>query len=187
MNVESASLISVFETEFEKLAGRCYVASSVKTVADIVLGIASQNKCVNLVRQRLNIDDEDQIKTMLADHGFTILELEEAADPISLLSKADLSLTRVDMLIAETGTLVMSTSADEGKLSSCLPPIHIGIVSGENIVRTLHDAAAYLRRHFESPGSVSFVSGPSRTGDIEMKLILGVHGPHQVHVIILMR
>jgi L-lactate dehydrogenase complex protein LldG len=185
MKAESASLIPVFETEFEKVGGRCHVASSVKEIAEIILEIASQNKCANLVKQRLEIDGEDQIKTLLADHGRNIIELENVSDPVSLLSKADLAVTRVDMLIAETGTMVITTRTDEARLASCLPRIHIGIVRGENIVQTLLNAAAYLRREFESPGAVSFVSGPSRTADIEMKLILGVHGPHQVHAIIL--
>jgi L-lactate dehydrogenase complex protein LldG len=178
-------VLSVFEAELEKVGGTCHVASSVKEIAEIISEIASENESVTLVKQRVDIDGEDEIRTLLASYGYDIIELEETADPVSVLSKADLAVTRVDMLIAETGTMVMSTRADEARLASCLPRIHIGIVRGENIVRTPRDAAAYLRKEFESPGAVSFVSGPSRTADIEMTLILGVHGPHQVHAIIL--
>jgi len=185
MRAESVSLVSTFETELEKLGGKFYVASDANEIADRILKIASQNNCVNIVKQRINIDNEEHINQFLVNHGFTIVGLEEASDPISILNKADVAVTRADMLIAETGTLVASTHTDITKLASCLPRIHVVIALEDDIVRTHHDATAYLRKQFESPGSVSFISGPSRTADIEMKLILGVHGPHQVHVIIL--
>jgi L-lactate dehydrogenase complex protein LldG len=139
------------------------------------------------VKQRLGIEGEEQIKTELQHHGVHVSELEECEKPVDTLSTADMAITPTDLLIANTGTLAISTKSDEERLASCLPGIHVAIMSTGKIASNPLGAARYLsdRLQSESPNSVTFVSGPSRTADIEMKLILGVHGPHQVHVIIL--
>ena len=180
-------LVEVFSKEIESLSGKCYQASNLAEVIRIILGIVAQNNCLLVVKQRLGLEGEEQIKTELEHHGVRVSELEECEKPIDTLSAADMAITPADLLIAKTGTVAISTKSDEERLASCLPRIHVAIISNGRIAPDPLDAARYLndRLESESPGSVTFVSGPSRTADIEMKLILGVHGPHQVHVIIL--
>jgi len=88
--------------------------------------------------------------------------------------------------IAETGTLMLLSGAGTPASVSLLPETHVAVVPAERIVATMEDAFALLRA--ERPGllprSINFISGPSRTGDIEQTIVLGAHGPCRVHILI---
>jgi L-lactate dehydrogenase complex protein LldG len=87
--------------------------------------------------------------------------------------------------IAETGTLMLLSGPDTHAATSLLPDTHIAVVPASRILRSLEDAWDLLRRERGAlPRQVAFVSGPSRTADIEMTLVLGIHGPYRVHVIL---
>ena len=88
--------------------------------------------------------------------------------------------------IAETGTLMLLSVPTTFPATSLLPDTHIALVRKSRILRSMEDGWDLLRReHGELPRQVAFVSGPSRTADIEMTLVLGIHGPYRVHVILL--
>ena len=92
-----------------------------------------------------------------------------------------------DYLEFETGTLVELCTDDSHRLASTLPGTHIGLVLEEDLVEGLSDAASLIRDFYESNprhATATFISGPSRTADIEMRLTLGVHGPASAHVVI---
>jgi len=86
--------------------------------------------------------------------------------------------------IAETGTLVLLSGADTPPTVSLLPETHIAVVSRARIVRSMEDAWALLRAEGGLPRAVNFISGPSRTADIEQTVTLGAHGPYRVHIVI---
>ena len=87
--------------------------------------------------------------------------------------------------LAENGTLMLLSGQDNHATTSLLPDHHIAIVPASRIVRAMEDGWDLLRReHGSLPRQVNFVSGPSRTADIEMTLVMGAHGPFSVHVII---
>lgn len=87
--------------------------------------------------------------------------------------------------VAETGSLLMLSGPDAYASASLLPESHIAIVHESRIVAAMEDAFALARRERgELPRAASFISGPSRTGDIEQTIVLGAHGPYRVHVII---
>lgn len=86
--------------------------------------------------------------------------------------------------IAETGTLVMTSGPRTPAAVSLLPETHIAVVSKARIVPGMEDAWELLRAAVEPmPRAVNFISGPSRTADIEQTVTLGAHGPYRVHVI----
>jgi L-lactate dehydrogenase complex protein LldG len=86
---------------------------------------------------------------------------------------------------AETGTLVLLSSPQTWASGALLPETHIAVVPASRIVAGHEDAFALIRaERGELPRAVNFVSGPSRTGDIEQTIILGAHGPYRVHVIV---
>jgi len=89
--------------------------------------------------------------------------------------------------IAETGTLMLLSGPDTPPGASLLPETHIAIVNSNRIVRGMEDAWELLRaeRPLALPRAVSFISGPSRTADIEQTVTLGAHGPYRVHIILL--
>ena len=87
--------------------------------------------------------------------------------------------------IAETGTLMMTSGPDTPAAVSLLPETHIAVVSKARIVPGMEDAWGLLRAEFEHmPRAVNFISGPSRTADIEQTVTLGAHGPYRVHIIL---
>lgn len=86
---------------------------------------------------------------------------------------------------AETGSLVLLSGPDTYASAGLLPETHIALVPASRIVAGHEDAFALIRaERGELPRAVNFVSGPSRTGDIEQTIVLGAHGPYRVHVII---
>jgi L-lactate utilization protein LutC len=97
---------------------------------------------------------------------------------------ADLGVTGVDYLIAETGSLVLCARPEEPRSFSLLPPIHIAVAESSQLLADLfdlfdkHDRAAI-------PSCLSLITGPSKTGDIELRLVTGVHGPGEVHVVLI--
>jgi L-lactate dehydrogenase complex protein LldG len=99
------------------------------------------------------------------------------ADPVGI--------TGVFCAIAETGTLMTVTGRDTPATLSLLPETHVAVVRKSRIVPGMEEAWRLLRDELrESPRAVSFISGPSRTADIEQTVTLGAHGPYRVHVIL---
>jgi L-lactate dehydrogenase complex protein LldG len=87
--------------------------------------------------------------------------------------------------IAETGTVLLLSSPETPKLTALLPETHICVVRTARMLDTMEDSFALLRREIgEPPRSIFFVSGPSRTADIEQTIVIGAHGPYRVHVIL---
>ncbi|MDE0158783.1 MAG: lactate utilization protein [Candidatus Dadabacteria bacterium] len=105
------------------------------------------------------------------------------------LATADIGITGADFAIADTGTLVLLSGPEQPRLTSLLPPVHIAILEKENIVLDIHALFAKLGESYEKNYDelctcISFITGPSRTADIELNLTLGVHGPGRAIVII---
>ena len=87
--------------------------------------------------------------------------------------------------VADTGTLMLLSAPDTPAATSLLPETHIAIVETRRIVPFMEDAWRLLREEKRSlPRAVNFVSGPSRTADIEQTVTLGAHGPYRVHLIL---
>jgi L-lactate dehydrogenase complex protein LldG len=108
----------------------------------------------------------------------------------TLLARADLGLSGVDYVIAETGTLVLMARAGQMRGVSLLPPVHIAVARTSQVIATLADYLLLAQAAGADPqeyltSCVSFVTGPSRTGDIELKLTVGVHGPGELHLVLL--
>lgn len=88
--------------------------------------------------------------------------------------------------IAETGTLMTVSGPGTPATASLLPETHVAIVSASRIVRGMEEAWQLMREELKSPPrAVSFISGPSRTADIEQTVTLGAHGPYRVHILLL--
>lgn len=88
--------------------------------------------------------------------------------------------------IAETGTLMLCGSPDSPATVSLLPETHIALVPASRIVAGMEEGFALARAELgQLPRAVNFISGPSRTGDIEQTIVLGAHGPYRVHLILL--
>lgn len=94
------------------------------------------------------------------------------------------AITSCEFLVARTGTVVVSSAGNSGRQLMVFPPIHLVIATKKRLVPYLSDAITALQHQYGDnfPSLVSFVSGPSRTADIEKTLVLGAHGPKQLQV-----
>jgi len=93
--------------------------------------------------------------------------------------------TGVFCALAETGTLMMTSGPDAPATVSLLPETHVAVVPAERIVALMEDGWDLARAQFgQLPRAVNFISGPSRTGDIEQTIVLGAHGPYRVHIVV---
>ncbi|MBM3296105.1 MAG: [Fe-S]-binding protein [Candidatus Aminicenantes bacterium] len=105
--------------------------------------------------------------------------------------EADIGLSGANLAVAETGTLVIVSNEGNARLVTTLPPVHIALISAEKFVADMEQAVPLLKALVTSSSGlkmtsyVSFITGPSKTTDIEKELVLGVHGPREVHIIIL--
>jgi L-lactate dehydrogenase complex protein LldG len=79
---------------------------------------------------------------------------------------------------------VLDSAAERHRLVSLVPPVHIAIISASKIRETLGEVLALLRSAGEISPAVTFITGPSRTADIELTLAIGVHGPQELYVIV---
>ncbi len=122
------------------------------------------------------------IRTADYDSLRSIPEAESRAE----LFAADVGITSVSQAIAETGTLVMCALPGQERLTSLLPLVHLAIVLESQIVPDLFDTLTQLRLPDKAalPSNVTLITGPSKTGDIELQLTTGVHGPGRWHVLI---
>ena len=100
---------------------------------------------------------------------------------------ADVGISNVHRLIAETGTVVMATEPNEPRSVSLLPPVHIAVAERSQLLPDLFDLFDLFspsRPANLPPSCLTLITGPSKTGDIELQLVTGVHGPGEVHVIV---
>ncbi len=100
------------------------------------------------------------------------------------LAGADLAITGARQAIAETGTLLLAASAANPRSASNLPPVHLAVIRPAQIVSTLYDLAPRLAQEAAQASCLMFITGPSRTSDIEQISTIGVHGPLELHVIV---
>jgi len=98
------------------------------------------------------------------------------------LFAADVGISGVDYLIAETGSVAVLARPEEPRSLSLLPPVHVAVADRAQLLPDLFDLFAALR---QLPSCLSLITGPSKTGDIELRLVTGVHGPGEIHVILI--
>ena len=103
-------------------------------------------------------------------------------EPNASVRDCDLGVTGCDCLVAQTGSIIVSTVSAGGRALSVLPPVHLVIARREQIVPDLASAMALLRKRYDKhwPSALSVITGPSRTADIEKILVMGAHGPKRL-------
>ena len=105
--------------------------------------------------------------------------------------EADIGISGANLAVAESGTLVIISNEGNARLVTSLPPVHIALVTTEKFVETLEQAITLVKALIPASSGmkltsyISLVTGPSRTTDIEKELVIGVHGPQELHIIIL--
>ncbi len=120
-----------------------------------------------------------------AGTGCTLVNTD-AAPPVAALEDCDAAVTTCDALVAQTGSVVVTARSCGGRALSVLPPHHVVLATTAQLVPDLPAAFQLLQATYggDWPSMVSFVTGPSRTADIERILVLGAHGPRKLTVVL---
>jgi len=101
------------------------------------------------------------------------------------MATTQVGITSADYALADTGSLVIFSESHESRLLSLLPPCHIAVIASSRIVPSLDDVFRLRPLPAAQSSAMVVITGPSRTADIEMRLVRGVHGPGEIHVIII--
>jgi L-lactate dehydrogenase complex protein LldG len=119
--------------------------------------------------------------------GLPLVEVREDGYDADALAACDAGITECDALVAQMGSVLLSSRSAGGRALSILPPHHVVLARREQLLPDLPTAFALLHERYGDawPSLVSFVTGPSRTGDIERILVLGAHGPKRLTIFLL--
>ena len=135
---------------------------------------------------KIGLHDNDLVHAVTGDLGLASLNTSHAYD-VNELENCDAGVSACDALIAQTASVLVTSKSAGGRALSVLPPHHIVIAAAEQMVTTMADGYALLRAAHDNdwPSFISFITGPSRTADIERVLVLGAHGPKKLTVILI--
>jgi L-lactate dehydrogenase complex protein LldG len=119
---------------------------------------------------------ENGLKYLFQKNGFSDFSTRS-------LAESDVAITSCELLVARTGTIVLSSALPEGRTASVYAPVHICVAESSQIVYDIGDALEHMKEKYgvKLPSMISFATGPSRTADIEKTLVVGVHGPKEVY------
>ncbi len=187
-DLEPSDLVSLFGSRLRLVDGIDHGPLPAAVAADLVLSIFAEAG----VREYLGWDDPGLpgVHQKLAAAGMRRLEAWVPKQPDARLTHqqayASLAggLTGADAGLAESGSIVLRSGPGRPRLASLLPTVHVAVLSVARLMRTL---SHYAADHPAAPAGVSnlvVITGPSRSGDIEQQLNLGVHGPRHLHVVL---
>ncbi|MGQ0669056.1 MAG: LutC/YkgG family protein [Actinomycetota bacterium] len=109
----------------------------------------------------------------------------ESSEPSrEVAATADLGITGAELAVASTGSVLVGMGPDAPRVASLLPPVHVVILPEERLVPGFEELFAALPEHARTSAQTVLITGPSRTGDIELALVRGVHGPMKVVVLV---
>ncbi|MDA8441378.1 MAG: lactate utilization protein C [Peptococcaceae bacterium] len=183
----SDQLISEFTSNCTKLTTRCTVVPDITQLQASISALLAELKAKSVITWNSAKILQAGIPDICRASGVNVTLWDNLAARATMLRRCasvDVGITWADFAIANTGTLAIMSNPQQSRVVSLLPPVHIAVVDQNKLLPTLGNVFAQLDAA-KMPAAVNFITGPSRTSDIEMDLALGVHGPGQVFVLIL--
>jgi len=185
-------LVEGFAKELEAVNGRVYRVEEGEgrreKICRIIEEIIRERGFQNCATSEEKYLKELELDNFLIDKGFGVLK-DFAAK--SDLSNVEVGITCAQYAIAKTGTLVITHSKENQRWLSLLPQVHVVIIEKGNILSDTSELVAILddslfsnRGDIRKSNSITWITGPSRTADIELNLVLGVHGPKELLCIV---
>jgi len=230
--------VACFKDTFAAAGGQTHLVSDTETAVSCVLGLVQAAGARKILLGRGNFVDKLALSERLRSEGreVCLTDALPAGQNREILFAADLGISGVDYLIAETGSVVVLTRASEPRSLSLLPPVHIAVAERSQLLPDLFDLfglsplprfggegwgvrgknhpglgpltpdpsprstgergehalpltfdEAVQQGRTDLPSCLTLITGPSKTGDIEMRLVTGVHGPREIHVVFINR
>ena len=180
---QTFSKVDVFKTQLEAVNGHCLFTHTELEVVHALTRIITHLKQTELDPRRVAVSDASGLERLVRLVAVQLDEVTVTPSAAELFG-FDIGITTAQAAIAETGTLVLDSSRERHRLISLVPPVHIAIIDAANIYSTLGETLATLHKGGSVSSILTFVTGPSRTADIELTLTIGVHGPQELYVIV---
>nr|WP_284709342.1 lactate utilization protein [Marinobacter sediminum] len=182
----TAERVDLFEKTIESVHGevhRCTEDNWIDRLSELLTTRGARNLLVPKeheigLKLRSEVERDDLPSLLIYDEP---IESWQTA----LFNDVDASITSTRGGIAETGSLILWPTADEPRLMSLVPPIHVAVLFAREIYTTFHEAMLDQNWGAGMPTNALLVSGPSKTADIEQTLAYGVHGPKELIVLII--
>jgi L-lactate dehydrogenase complex protein LldG len=168
-----------------------HLAGNAKETVDILREIVAEIDPRSVVVAGLPTPARMLVESALKGVNHRFVEELKASEAVGIISKAGVGITWAQYGAAGQGCIVEVAYDDAIKLASSLPTVHIALLSSKDLLPDLPAAVARVGELLRADAQgqrkpvVSIISGPSKTADIEMRLVYGVHGPHALHVLLL--
>lgn len=174
-----------FLEELELLGGYGKKVETLSEARDYLLSLAEERNAKRIVRWDIEELEALGVDESLEEAGTEVVLWRDLEDFREAAASADIGITTAEWAIAETGSLMLSGGPGKGRSVTLLPPIHVAVIPVDRVLGTVPEA---IGKYSDAvPANLCFHTGPSRTGDIEMTLAIGVHGPGEVHVLLVER
>lgn len=173
---EKNNLYEKFQKKLQGVSGECYRVSTSQEAKELIKKVTQEKGIDSVAMVNTPMITGMNLKEGLQAHGVTVYtENYQEVTP-----KVAAGITEMKWAIAELGTLVQYAEDVNERLCSSFTPIHIALVRTETLLPDIMTALATVNQEPQIPGFVGFVTGPSRTSDIERVLTIGVHGPEEL-------
>jgi L-lactate dehydrogenase complex protein LldG len=173
-----------FIEELETLGGHGKRVESLEEACEYVLSLAQERGAKLLIRWDVEELDTLGVDDPLAEAGVEVAVWRDLDDFREVAARADIGLSTAEWAIADTASLVLTSGPGKGRTVTLLPPTYVAVVAAEKVLRTVPEAIEKYAGDGGLPANVCFHTGPSRSGDIEMEIFVGMHGPGDVHVVL---
>ena len=175
-----------FLEELEAVGGYGRKVTDLSEARDYILSLVEERNAKLLLRWDVEELDEIGVDEPLKEAEAKVVVWRDLEDLRETVANADIGLTTAEWAIAETGSLVLAGGSGKGRSVTLLPPVHVAVLPVDRVLGTVPDA---IGKYSDGglPANLCFHTGPSRTGDIEMTLSIGVHGPGEIHVLLVER
>ncbi len=192
----SADLTDRMAEAASTIGWKVHRVANPEDAADVVANICEQKGAKSVLRSTHDVLSEINVDAAVTSTGANLSVTEHSGDnDETMISESksaafatDIGITGVDYAIAETGTVVLHPRSGLSRLVSLAPPTHIAVLRPTDILDSLDELFAMERNDHMSgnlAGSMNLISGPSKTADIEGTTVTGIHGPLEVHLVIL--
>jgi len=173
-------LYEEFELRAKNVSTEVFRVKRADEAGKIILDIVKETGAKSVALVSCSLIEASGIVNELKDNGVAVYT--EQGDIAENIGTADIGISGVEFGIAECGSVCQDALAIESRLVSSLPPLHIAFMESRNIVPGIEDAIDIISGFF-TEGYISWITGPSRTADIERVLTIGVHGPGRFVII----
>ena len=189
------ALAEQFAAELARLQASAHLCDDNEAALAVVEQILESHQAQAVIAWDLAEVGLAGLAELLAARGIAVHSAElggsaQRGERLQAMEPAPVCISGVDALIAESGSVVLRSGAGRPRLASLLAPVYIAVAQRAQVVRGLGQALARVRERYGSAAladasALTIITGPSRTADIELTLTLGVHGPREVHVLII--